>query len=33
VTSEIAASIAVGGALHLVNQSRRRKIDEESGCG
>jgi hypothetical protein len=30
VTSEIAASIAVVGTLHLVNQScKRRKIDEE----
>ena len=30
VTSDIAASIAAGGTLHLVNQSRkRRKIDEE----
>ena len=34
MTSEIAASIAVGGTLHLVNQSRkRRKIDQERGCG
>jgi hypothetical protein len=30
VTSDIAASIAAGGTLHLVNQSRkRRKVDEE----
>jgi hypothetical protein len=30
VTSDIAASIAAGGTLHLVNQSRkRRKLDEE----
>jgi len=30
VTSDIAASIAAGGTLHLVNQSRRRrKIDDE----
>ena len=30
VTSDIAASIAAGGTLHLVNQSRkRRKMDEE----
>jgi hypothetical protein len=30
VTSDIAASIAAGGTLHLVNQGRkRRKIDEE----
>ena len=30
VTSDIAASIAAGGTLHLVNQSRkRRKIDQE----
>ena len=30
VTSDIAASIAAGGTLHLVNQGRRRrKVDEE----
>jgi len=30
VTSDIAASIAAGGTLHLINQNRkRRKIDEE----
>src|SRR5215467_6504511 len=30
VTSDIAASIAAGGTLHLVNQGRkRRKLDEE----
>ena len=30
VTSDIAASIAAGGTLHLVNQSRkRRKMDDE----
>jgi len=30
VTSDIAASIAAGGALHLVNQSRkRRKMDDQ----
>src|SRR6516164_9177227 len=30
VTSDIAASIAAGGTLHLVNQGRRRrKIDDE----
>lgn len=30
VTSDIAASIAAGGTLHLVNQARkRRKLDEE----
>jgi hypothetical protein len=30
VTSDIAASIAAGGTLHLVNQGRkRRRIDEE----
>jgi hypothetical protein len=30
VTSDIAASIAAGGTLHLVNQSRRRRtIDDE----
>jgi hypothetical protein len=29
VTGESAASIAVGSTLHPVNQSRKRKIDEE----
>ena len=34
MTSESAASIAVGSTLHLVNQSRkRRKIDDGRGCG
>jgi hypothetical protein len=33
VTSEIAASIAVGSTLLLVNQSRKRRKIDETGCG